>query len=330
MHYRMLGLMMLAAICGAAPAGAAEKVAIGMAAGLNRLPSLVAQTKGFFKEQDLDVDVKIVPRGQVAIEALTSGSVQFSESAHAPFMSAVSKGLPLIAVGVSSRGYLGKLVGAPKYAGLKTLADFRGKQIGIQVGTGAHTVILMLLEKEGLKPSDFNFTNLRVVDMPAAMAAGGRFDAVIGWEPGMHRIVQSGHGQVNIDADAFEKAAQITYPFLISTTRQFHKDHPDVVQRLLNGYAKADKFIREHHDEAVKIYVDDINQHGGKLTADVAQAMLFDTDRFGGPAFTAGDMQDLPATRDFLIKTGKLKALPPFDDIIDQSFGKKAEAMLAQ
>ena len=32
-------------------------------------------------------------------------------------------------------------------------------------------MILMLIEKQGLKESDFNFTNLRVVDMPAAMAA---------------------------------------------------------------------------------------------------------------------------------------------------------------
>jgi ABC-type nitrate/sulfonate/bicarbonate transport system substrate-binding protein len=319
------------ALFGSISAQAGEKVMMGRTFGITQFPGLVAQVKGYFKEQGLDVEYKQVPRGNVALGALATGNLQFAESAHAPFLAAVTKDAPLIAVGVATRGFQGKLVAAPKNTSAKSLADFKGKHVGIQVGTGVHTVILMLLERKGLKPSDFKFTNIRVVDMPAAMSAPNNpFDAVIGWEPGMTRIVQAGHGKMITEAREFEKQAEVTYPFLISTTVTYHKEHPDIVQKVLNAYAKADKFIREHHEEAVKIFTDDANKHGAKLTEDIVRVMLFDTDRFGGAAFSAGDMKDLKATSAFMVKTGKLKSQPPLDKVIDPKFAEKADAALTQ
>jgi aliphatic sulfonates family ABC transporter substrate-binding protein len=326
---RLLGAVtILAAIGAAGSASAAEKIAIGMSSGINQVPSLVAQAKGYFKEEGLEVDLKPLARGAVAIEGVSGGSLQFAESAHAPFLASTAKGVPLIAVGVAARGFLGKLVAAPKHANLKKLADFKGMRIGTQVGTGMYTVIQMLMEREGLKPSDFQITNLRVVDMPAAMAApNNNFDAVIGWEPGMARIVNSGHGKVILNTKDIEDLAHVTYPFVLSTNKNYYKDHKDVVQKVLNAYAKADKFAREHHDETIKIYIEEVKRHGGKLTDEEVKLMLYDTERYGGPAISDRDMEDIVASRAFLIKTGKLKSPPELDQIIDQSFAKKAQAL---
>ena len=330
MTRRVLGLAAIIAILGSiVPAHAADKIMMGRTFGVSQMPGFIAEKKGFFKEQGLDVEYKAVPRGAIALEAMAGGNLQFAESAHAPFMAAVSRGVPLIGVGLACRGFQGNLVASNANAKLKTLADFKGKRIGIQVGTGVHTVILMLLEKEGLKASDFQFTNLRVVDMPAAMAApGNTFDAVIGWNPFMARIVQGGYGKMIIPAKTFEQQAQITYPFLISTTQAYLKDHPDVVQKVINAYSKGHKYIRDHQDEAVKLYTEDVQKRGGKLTEDMVRLMLFDTDRYGGAAFSAADLKDLNSTRDFLLKEGKLKSKPDFGKVLDLSFSKKSEMAL--
>lgn len=307
----------------------AEEVRMGRTRGISQLAGLVAETKGFFKEQGLDVEFKSVSRGNVALQAMAGGNLDFAESAHAPFLAAVARGVPLVAVGVTSRGFMGKLVAAPKNADLKSLADFKGKRIGIQVGTGVHTVVLMLLKEQGLDPKDFNFTNIRVVDMPAAMAAPTHnFDAVIGWEPGMTRIVRAGHGKMIVEAKVFEDQAKITYPFLLSTTQDYYKNNPEVVQKVVNAYSKAHKYIRENKDEAVNIFTDAAKARGAKLTEDVVKVMLFDTDRFGGAGFTDGDMKDLPSTRDFMVAIGKLKSPPDLSKAIDQSYGDKAEGAL--
>lgn len=311
-----------------APACAADKVAIGMSSGVNQVPSLVAEKMGYFKEQGVDVELKPLARGGLAIKGVAAGSLQFSESAHVPFFAAVSRGVPLIAVGVVARGFYGKMVASNKNTNLKTLADFKGKRIGSQMGTGMFTIVRMILEKNGMKESDFKFTNLRVVDMPGAMENSDNFDAVIGWEPGMRRIVKSGKGKVVVSAKQFEEMAGITYPFLLTTTPQYRKDHPDVVQKVVNAYAKADKYITAHPDEAVKIFKAEVKRRGGDLSEDDIRAMLFDVDRFTGAAFTAADWKDLPATRDYLVEIGQIKSKLDLDKIIDQSYGKKAEAAL--
>ncbi len=326
------GLLRISAAVGfaalaAAPACAADKIAIGMSAGINMVPSLVAEHEGYFKEQGLDVELRPLARGGDAIKAVAAGSLQFSESAHVPFMAAVDRGVPLIAVGVAARGFYGKLVANNSNANLKTFADFKGKHIGTQMGTGMFTIVLMLLEKQGLKQSDFNFTNLRVVDMPAAMETNStNLDAVLGWEPGMRRIVNAGKGKIVITAKQFEEMAGITYPFLLTTSQQYRKDHADVIQKVLNAYDKADKYIGAHHEEAVKIYLTDVERRGGKLSEDDVRAMLFDVDRYDGAAFTPGDMKDLPATLDYLVKIGQIKTKLDLNQIIDTSFGAKITA----
>ncbi|HVZ53435.1 MAG TPA: ABC transporter substrate-binding protein [Pseudolabrys sp.] len=323
---KLLAVAALAALT-AAPAGAADKIFIGQSAGINTVPSLVAQHEGYFKEEGLDVELRPLARGGLAIEGLSSGTLQFAESAHVPFFAATDRGVPLIAVGVAARGFYGKLVASNANANLKTLADFKGKRIGTQMGTGMFTIVLMLLESQGLKQSDFQFTNLRVVDMPAAMsAASGNLDGVIGWEPGMQRIVNAGHGKVVISAKQFEEMASITYPFLLTTTQQYRKDHADIVQKVVNAYQKADKYIGSHKEETVNIYVDEIKRRGGKLTPDDVRVMLFDVDRYGGAAFTDGDMKDFPATTAYLVKTKQVKAQPDLKALIDTSFGSKALA----
>ena len=305
---------------------AQNSVAIGMAAGVNQVPSLVAQDQGFFKEEGIDIDLKPVPRGQVAIEAVASGSIQFAESSHTSFIAAVNKGIPLVGVGVAARGYYGKFIASNENSELKTLQDLKGKRIGTQVGTGMHMVLLMLLEKEGLTEEDFQITNVRVNDMPAAMAAGGNFDAVLGWEPGMQRIVQGGFGKEIITARQIEEMAAITYPFIITTTEEYKAAHPDVVQGVVNAYAKAHAYIEANPDEATRIYKEYLDSTGANLDEATVKYMLFDTDRFGGVNFTDADWGDLVATGAFMVKTGELTEEPNLDAIVDRTLAEKAEA----
>src|SRR5581483_7540588 len=117
------------------PATAQVHVSVGMASGVNQVTSLVADEKGFFKEEGLAVDRKPVARGNLAVEAIASGSMQFAEVSDVVFFSAVTHGIPLIALGDGSRGFTGKMIAVPDHRPVKTLADMKGDHIGLQVGT---------------------------------------------------------------------------------------------------------------------------------------------------------------------------------------------------
>ena len=172
------------------PARADDKVAVAGAAATTTLIAAVGIQEGLFKQEKLDVELKRVAGGNVSIQALVSGAIQFAEGSDAQFLSAAAKGLPVVAVALHSHGFTASLIAEPRYGDLKALQDFKDKRIGIQVGTGVYTVFLMTLERQHLKPADFVINNIQVNDMPAAMQSGS-FDAVVAWEPQASRIVQA-------------------------------------------------------------------------------------------------------------------------------------------
>jgi len=322
-----LGLFLLAASAGAA--SAQDRVTVGMASGVNQVTSLVAAEKGFFKEEGLTVERRPVPRGNLAVEAIAAGSMQFAEVSDVVFFSAVSRGIPLVALGAGSRGFTGKMVAAPDHKPVKTLADLKGDRIGIQVGTGVHGLFLMLLEKEGLKESDFKVSNVRVVDMPAAMASSPRpFDVVFGWDPMMQRIVQAGKGKEIISAQQFQDMAGVTYPLILVADKNYIAKNRDTVQHFVNAYAKAQKFIRNNPDEALRMYSDTVHKAGATLDDSIIKTMMFEVPKFGGVNFIPSDWTELPRSRDFLFKNGRITSKPDIKEITDPSFADAAEARI--
>ncbi|HVZ53432.1 MAG TPA: ABC transporter substrate-binding protein [Pseudolabrys sp.] len=310
-------------------ASAQDKVTVGMASGVNQVTSLVAEEKGYFKEEGLNVDRRPVPRGNLAVEAIAAGSMQFAEVSDVVFFSAVTKGIPLVALGAGSRGFTGKMVAAPDHKPVKTLADLKGERIGIQVGTGVDGLFKMLLEKEGLKESDYKVINVRVVDMPAAMTSSPRpFDVVFGWDPMMQRIVQAGKGKEIISAQQFQDMAGVTYPLLLVADKNYIAKHHDTVQHFVNAYAKAQKYIRAHPDDALRMYSDTVHKAGATLDESIIKTMMFEVPKFGGVNFVPSDWTELPRSRDFLFKNGQIKSKPDMKDITDPSFADKAEAAI--
>jgi ABC-type nitrate/sulfonate/bicarbonate transport system substrate-binding protein len=318
-----------ASCLGISPVAAQVRVSVGMASGVNELTSLVASEKGFFAEEGLAIDRKPIARGNLAVEAIASGSMQFAEVSDVVFFSAVTHGIPLIALGDGSRGFTGKMIAAPDHRPVKTLADMKGDHIGLQVGTGLQGVFLMLLEKQGLAESDFKISNVRVVDMPAAMASSPpAFDAVLGWDPMMTRIVEAGKGKEVISAQQFQQMAGITYPLLLVAAKPYIDANHDTVQHFVNAYAKAQKYIREHPDDALRIYSAAVHKAGANLDETVIKKMLFEVPKFVGVNIIPSDWTELTHSRDFLFKTGQIQSKPDLKTIIDPSFGDAAEASI--
>ena len=307
---------------------AQSKITVGMASGVNQVPSLVAAQEGFFKDEGRDVELKPVVRGNLAVEAIVAGSMQFAEVSDVVLFTAIDKGIPLVAIGAGSRGFTGKMVGSLELGDIKSLADLKGKRIGMQVGTGVHGVFLNLVKKEGLKERDFQISNVRVTDMPTAMASKGTFDAVLGWDPMMQRIVQGGNGKEIISAKQFQDLAEITYPLILVADKSYIEKNRDTVQRFINAYAKAHKWIRANPDGALKIFSKTVRDAGSALDDATIKTMMFEVDKFPGVNFIDTDAKELGGTRDFLAEAGTIKSKLDLSQILDKSFGDKAEAAI--
>jgi ABC-type nitrate/sulfonate/bicarbonate transport system substrate-binding protein len=322
-------LFVLGLIFAAAPAYANEAVVYGGSAATSRVIPLAGIDKGFFKAAGLDVTNKELTRGGEALEATVAGSIQFASAANSAVLAAAAQKLPLVVIGMVSHGFYGRVIAAKKNAALKTLQDYKGKRLGIQVGTGTYTIFLLALEKLHMQQSDFVLSNIRVADMPAAMT-GDTFDAVVAWEPQASRILQAGNGVEIISPDDFEKLAGVSDPTLLVTSAQTIHDRPDLVQAFVTSYRVSQRYIDAHRAEAVAIY----RKNLGPLAKDFSDADL--TTLVFGPAhydrllLTDQDVAGIAEISDFLVKQKTLRSAPDLTKLIDMRFAKKAEESIAK
>lgn len=311
-------------VCASSPGSGQERVTLATANAVTAVISQVGVQKGAFKEVGLEVDIKRLPGGNDTIQALLGGAAEFAEASNAQFLSAASKGLPVVAIGVHSYGYLGKLIAANRSANLKSLADFKGKRIGIQVGTGAYTVFLMAIESQGLKPADFVMSNIRVADMPAAMMSD-TFDAVLAWDPQAQRIIELKRGKEVISSRDFEKVADIRYPFILMTSAKLIRDKPDLVQKYVNGFVKAKAIVDKRRPEAIAIYRSLLPPDTAAAVSEAdAEAAVYSVIRYDYTAFATHDLDELRRTAEFLNRQGTLSTMPDMAKSLDSRFVLKA------
>ena len=306
---------------------ALDKVVFGEQAAMTAVVSSVGLAKGFFKDEGIDLQRVFTTRGNEAIEAALAGKMDFSYAANSTFLAAVSRGAPLVAVGLFSHGYSGFLVASKSNANLRTLADFRGKRIGMQRGTGVTSVFLMALKQSGLKESDFNISNLRVADMPSAMQ-GGTFDAVVGWEPSMSRIVSAGYGRIVMTPEQIEKIAGVTYTYPLFTTKALVQQKPDLVRRFVAAWARSQRFAWDHHAESLQILRETLGDAVKSTSAEEMEQLTY-VYKYDRVAFTDADVADLERMQAFMLQEGMTSSSVPIASVIDNSFASRLTAQPA-
>jgi len=71
------------------------------------------------------------------------------------------------------------VVGAP---GIDSVADLKGKKVGVEVGFVGHLLLLNALEKAGLSESDVTLVNVPTNETPQVLASGD-VSAIVAWQP---------------------------------------------------------------------------------------------------------------------------------------------------
>jgi NitT/TauT family transport system substrate-binding protein len=124
------------------------------------LPTAVARGAGFFKEEGLDVrPVTLSSSGPIMMALLMSGQADMVIAGAVAILRGIARGAPVVVVsGHLSRMSYALMTGK----GLKTVADLKGKTIGITGigGMGEFTVVESLRRHGLIKDRDFSVLNI--------------------------------------------------------------------------------------------------------------------------------------------------------------------------
>jgi ABC-type nitrate/sulfonate/bicarbonate transport system substrate-binding protein len=212
------------------------------------VPFIVAEGKGYFAEEGLDVDYQIVQTGKQAMEALIAGRADFSSlvitnMAYAGFQ---SDQLRIIA---SYGLFFDDAVIFPASSPIQNPADLKGKKIGFAPSTTSQAFLIRLLELQGLSWNDITPVSLQpATGLPALK--GGQIDAFVTWQPWRYGIAKALDGKAREIVN--NKNIFLRRDFCVSTKTYLNR-HPDVPAKLLRALIKAEDFLGKHTDEAVKI-----------------------------------------------------------------------------
>ena len=226
----------------------ATKVIIGVdAPTLSDLPLSVALKKDFFKSEGLNVLEVLFRSGPTAMQALVSGSIQFSTGFGTGIRAAMA-GAPVKGIiGFNSKPAF--ILYGRRESGIRSMADVKGKKIAV-TGIGSTTdyaarAILMHYHVDPDKEA-----TILAVGSESVFAAlqKGSVDAAILWAPGFAVAEKLGMVRLQSLADIMELPGSG-----IVVSDQLIKENPLLIKRFLRSTLKGFQYLEDprNRDEIV-------------------------------------------------------------------------------
>ena len=247
-----------AALCGVmlvvAPAAqAADKVIAGSLGGQAPLWAIyVAVHKGFYKAENLDLELNFAQSGAAVTQQLVAGSLDVALSVGMTDpVHAVDKGASIAVIRIIGNAAPYVLIGKP---GLKSIADLKGKTISVGALKDIITIYFeRMMLANGLKKGDYDLISAGVAAARYAAVKAGVADAAMVLPPLNFQAETEGLVTLGYAAD-YVKGIPFTG---MAVNRRFAAANGPVVKRVLAATDKSVAWLADpaNRAEAVELLV---------------------------------------------------------------------------
>lgn len=241
-----------------APSGGLEqaKVTVGTLPIVDTVTVAIAQQKGYFKQEGLEVELKTLTGGAAAVPGLVNGELHFAFGNFVSFFSAQAKGvadLKLVADGYQATPGM-FLIMRGKNSAIGKPQDLTGKKVAINTKNNiAELTARSALEANGVDPKTVQFVEIPFPDMQAAVERKN-VDAAFMVEPYITQSQRSA-GMTPV-VDAATGATQDVPIAGWATSSKFAGTNPKTVAAFQRAIVKAqqDAADRRNVEEAIPTY----------------------------------------------------------------------------
>lgn len=302
--FQPLKLMWAALVCLAMAATATpvrsqspmEKLSIGYSSrSIASIDLYLAQDKGFFREEGLDVQVVQV-RSNIAIAAALTDEIQAIGSIGALVRAIERNDAPFKIVAVNLKRPLFWLATRPEFGSISAL---KGKVLGTTTLGGAqHVAAIRLLRKAGVDPEK-DITVIVAGDVPTQLQSlvSGAIQVAVLSPPTI--ILARDKFKMRILASSMEEFPSIQNG--IAVPEKLLKDRRDLVKRLLRARAKATRYFWENERGASEVLAKYLK---------VEFPVALESYRFSRPAFTTNGVPTDKELAEYLKMDAEFMALP--------------------
>ena len=271
---------------------------------------------------NLKIEEQIFPKGIDIFPAITAGNIDASASAVDGAIAARASGIPIYIVAGFARGGV-RIVGRSDL-GLKSVADLKGKKVGVPRGGAQELALLAELGQAGLTWSDKGDKDVQIfylayADLNQALASKN-LDAMSQSEPYASTAIAKGFGTEILKPYDTAMGAPIRS---LVITEKLYKERPDVAARFLKCFVEATQLFIAQPELAEK-YVREV-MFKKQLSAEDYR------DAIGNSPFTYDiSVEHVQISTDFMVKygVGKMAKPPVAADYVKLDLLQKAKAEL--
>ena len=304
---RLLAILFLFA----APGASEARMTIGLSSvNIAFLPVYVAQEKGFFKDEGLDVQFVMFNAGSTNLQSLMGGDIQMMGSAFVETLGGRAAGFDI-------KNFWGicNLMPFELYSNtnFRSMKEAKGKRFAIsRFGSLTDFLTRATLQHHGIDPKEV--TILQIGSTPARFAAlsAGAVDASVVWFPVTE--IAKGQGFRKL-FDLKEMFPEWPYETFAARESWLSKERADII-KFLRAYQRGVKHTWDNKDDAVRAmrkYV--------KIDPAFAPAG-YDEYRESFPLNGQIAEKVIPVVIDEEFRTGRLKRKLTVDEMVDRTFIK--------
>lgn len=267
------------------------------------LPAYVAQASGFFRDENLDVEL-IQMRPGTSSAALYNGDV-FATLTFGSTIAAIVSGFPFKVVAVLTVKPIHYLVARPE---IQTIQDLKGKRLGVSqlLGTDEFAAYA-ILDALGLSAKDVKSIALGDEAVRREALRRGMVDASAVAPPGPIQLAREGFRILGGPTDV-----KIGSPSAgLTVTEKNLKERPDVVRKLSRALLRGLRLIHDNGDATKKIMSKWLNL-SSQVAADSYQLIVASFSLDG-----EADEITLKAVIEARRKSSKVEKEIPLEQIVD-------------
>ncbi len=304
-----LVILLILLLSGLQPERAAARIIVGVSTvNVAFLPIYLAQDKGFFKDEGLDVLVVMFNAGNTNLQALIGGDVQIMAGGVPETVLARASGVEIKNFWAISNLMPFQIYGSPNF---KSLKESKGKRFAIsRFGSLSEFLTRASVRHFGVDPKDV--TILQIGATPARFAAlsSRAVDATVIWFPITEKAKSMGF---NLLFDLKELFPDWTNVGFIARESWLAKEKEQTT-KFLKAFQRGVRYTRENREDGIKA----LRKY---VQMDAAQAAAgYDEYRDSFPLDGRIAEKGITVAIDQEVEAGRLKRKIPVSEMVDYTF----------
>lgn len=216
------------------------------------IPWILGTKKGFYAEEGLDIDIVAPPTVADTMKFLGTGRAQVAFTTVMDVIFAKEQQAPVVAIGRYGRGNNWGVItpqGKPM-----TVADLKGKMIGIYNDAWTKAQLSLMLAEAGLKLDDVQ--TVAAADDTVPLLLQNKVDAITGITNAEGTEMMTSGNQKPEFIAATDHGVPNTPIFMFAANQPWLKENPEVARAFLRATRKSIEYAVEHPDEGIRAFAD--------------------------------------------------------------------------